>query len=360
MEEVSLDKEERSYKSEYNSAELNNAIRSINTITTKSLNVPVSEVISLKGNTATINGNLHPAESKGFDYQNTVYEQSLYQKRIIDKQSELISIGEDIRFFASAPLLTKNKETLGCLVIVDYKERKLNAQELSLLDDLADMTVQILEKHQKIQQLQEIFTDFIHKTVHDLKNPFTSIALTTELLKRKADDVKMVTGFADRLEKANNRVFTHLDTLKAAFPITNANFKLNIEEIQLNDLFNEISKDLARSYQITTDNQLPQIIYGDYKRLKEAIQLLIRYMLFLPEQKPTLSLNAYAEEDRAIIAVSNCQTETGLVLLTDEMDSIYVSISKKLVEMHKGKISVMNNAEHTQCNFYISLPLVPS
>ncbi|MNR01779.1 sensory histidine kinase CreC [compost metagenome] len=180
----------------------------------------------------------------------------------------------------------------------------------------------------------------MHKAIHDLKNPLTSISLTSELLKRKAEDPKMVISFCERLEKANQRLFANLEKLKFSFPVEDNHFKLVINEINLDELLSDI-KSTANKININTENKIEKNIYADYNRLKEAIILLIGYIH--PTEDSNVIMKCYSKDKQAIIQFSSPRSNF------DNQDT-NLTISKTLIEMHGGKTETDGNS------FVIYLP----
>ena len=228
------------------------------------------------------------------------------------------------------PIVSSTGSIVGHLILLDTDERNLSDDEKSILAAFVDNIADVIENHIQNQQLQLIFTDFIHKTIHDLKNPLTSISLTTELLKRKADDAKMVNNLSDKLDKANKRLFSNLEELKSAFPIDDRSYKLDNTIVNLGKLLAHIKVETSNiDLQIEQSSDLNT--YGDYNRLKEAIIQLINYI------KPNpLTIKLHLEGNTAVISMISSQKTTKNL-------SSALAISKTLIQMHKGKIETIEN-----------------
>lgn len=279
------------------------------------------------------------------DFQNTPVD--LDMARILSEtpnRGQIVSLNEHaikgipsaIKFHTNIPLTSSIQNTLGILTLLDTRERILSDEDISLIDGFAEACTDILEKHKENRRMQQVFTDFMHKAIHDLKNPLTSISLTSELLKRKADDAKMVVSFSERLEKANQRLFSNLEKLKYAFPVEDNSFKLVINEIDLGELLDEI-KNSAKNINIITENRIDKHIYADYNRIKEVIILLIGD--FSPNKSTDISIRSYSKEKQAIIAIASQSTNSG-------KDSTAFIVAKTLVDMHGGSIEIDENTYH--------------
>ncbi len=335
------------------SLDLKDIIGTINNMIAKGLNISMSKVLLNGENNLSI-----------FDHQGiktlsphqapAIYIESLSSSKTIVRNNITLESPETIKLYCSTPILSKRGETLGAIIAIDNQKDDANPTEIILLENTAQMAALILEKHFETQKIKKVFTDFIQKTVHDLKNPFTSIALTAELLKRKADDSKTVNTLAERIEKANDRVFTNLERLKSAFPVQNSSFKLNVEEISLTQLFEQIKQDLPE-YDLSTESKKEIVIYGDPHRLRDALTCLLQHLSTLSGLN-SMHLITTEKENHIEISITNHPTEH-FDLLEDEPQSNPLSIAKTLIEMHKGKINTAYNSQTGNYCFYISLPL---
>lgn len=336
-----------------NSLDLQDIIATINSIITKSLNVSTGQtLLNSRDNLSIIDHQniktLKPHQTPA------IYSETLSSSKTIIRNNITLESLETIKFYGSTPIRSKKGDILGAIIAIDNQKDGLNPTEIILFENTAQMAALILEKHFETQKIKKVFTDFLHKTVHDLKNPFTSIALTAELLKRKADDSKTVNTLAERIEKANDRVFTNLERLKSAFPIHNSSFKLNVAEISLPQLLEQIRQDVTE-YDISTENEKEIVIYGDPHRLKDALTYLLQHLSRISGLS-SMHFTSTERESHIEISIANHPSEH-FDLLEDEPQSNPLSIAKTLIEMHKGKISTAYNLQTGNYCFYISLPL---
>lgn len=62
------------------------------------------------------------------------------------RDNPLVSGPPHIRFYAGAPLVTSNGMRLGSLCVIDVKPRKLDAEQLMVLANFAEVVVREIEK----------------------------------------------------------------------------------------------------------------------------------------------------------------------------------------------------------------------
>ncbi|WP_113662287.1 sensor histidine kinase [Pedobacter nanyangensis] len=335
------------------SLDLYDIIGPLNNLIAKSINVSTGQILLNSGDSLSV---IYQKQIKSFepDQAPAIYHESLSSSKTIIRNNITLEGSETLKFYCSTPILSKKGDTLGAIIAIDSRKDDLNATEIALFENIAQIAAPILEKHFETQKIKKVFTDFLHKTVHDLKNPFTSIALTAELLKRKADDSKTVNTLAQRIEKANDRIFNNLERLKSAFPIHNSSFKLNVQEIILSQLLAQVKQDFTEGNAMVK-NEKEIAIYGDPHRLRAAFTHLLQHLSKLSGIN-NIHFTLTEKETHTEIAITNYPNEN-FELSTNEPQSNALSIAKTLIEMHRGKISTAQNPQTGSYCFYISLPL---
>ena len=90
-----------------------------------------------------------------------------------------------LKFYAGAPLVSKNGQTLGTLCVLHNKPHQLSRQQLDALKALSHQVISLLEQHRrnhllndKVQLLKTqnlTLQEFAHHAAHDLKSPLYTI-----------------------------------------------------------------------------------------------------------------------------------------------------------------------------------------
>lgn len=98
-----------------------------------------------------------------------------------------------IVFYAGVPLVNEDGFALGTLCVLDQKEHHLSIEQVSALKSLAKQVVDKIELKRKIAKLETANQDLINSNVliqkfasmaaHDIKNPLSSILLTSQLMR---------------------------------------------------------------------------------------------------------------------------------------------------------------------------------
>lgn len=324
-----------------NENSLAKSLNAINRLATKSVEIAMVKIAFFYHDELTFVDNEQAAQY-GSDLEEEIIKGNLNKKEVfISEKFPFTDNRKEINCYASIPLVSTTGSILGLFIVFDTKPYSFTDGDIALLKDFAQLTVDTIEKHTENEKTQRVFIDFLHKTVHDLKNPLTSISLTSELLKRKAEDTKTVISFSERIERASQKLFASLENLKVAYPIENNGFKLNLTEINLDDFLVNIQQSISTA-DIKIENTIDTGIYAEYNRLKEAITQIVNHIL-TSEEINTIPIKSYQKDDEAVIEITSGQTIN--------FNSTALIIAKTLIGMHKGKLTV------TTSSYTVSLPL---
>jgi signal transduction histidine kinase len=107
----------------------------------------------------------------------------------------LVTGEPNITFYAGVPLITEDGVSLGTLCVIDHEKKELTAQQTESLKTLARLVVDKLELRRKMLHLENINKELLSANVliqkfaamaaHDIKNPLSSILLTSQALKMR-------------------------------------------------------------------------------------------------------------------------------------------------------------------------------
>jgi len=92
--------------------------------------------------------------------------------------------GTDVRFYASAPLFTKDEILTGTFIVTDNKPNYLDHKQLVFLQALANQAARIveLERSKEINDvLKNRMEQIIFKIAHDIRNPLGALKNIIEL-----------------------------------------------------------------------------------------------------------------------------------------------------------------------------------
>lgn len=292
--------------------------------------------------------------------------------------SENPFVKNGVRFYAGAPLRTKEGLPLGTICVLDTEPKQVTEQQLKMLETLASIVMDQLELRLTLRKAMRTQVDMMNRVVHDLKNPNTTISLSAELIKKRADDPKIVGNFADRIKNSANGVLVSLNKLLDLSQIENGSFRLSLEEVDIIKILATCKKNFERiaaqkQQRISISSSGKTTISADSNRLQEAFENLLSNALKFSHPNSEISLRVTATEQELIVEFS----DQGLGLNEEDMAKLFtkfaklsayptakehsnglgLSIAKMLIELHHGKIWAESKGKDQGTSFFVSLPV---
>ncbi len=127
-----------------------------------------------------------------------VVEDAKKDKRFAN--NALVTGDPNITFYAGVPLITEDGHALGTLCVIDSDKKNLTDQQTSSLKILAKQVIDKLELRRKIMHLEAANQELLNSNVliqkfasmaaHDIKNPLSSILLTSQALKIRQEKIQ--------------------------------------------------------------------------------------------------------------------------------------------------------------------------
>lgn len=337
--------------------DIKSSLHMLMNISVKSFSVPICQIYLINGDCLTLRANEKNIQHKTTHLKEP-YLQSITDNRAIILKDVVLEETEDAVFFACAPMVSKTGSPIGGLAIIDHNTQQLTANHIALLEDLALMASKILEKHKVSLQLQNVFTDFIHKAVHDLKNPNTSILLATELLNRKINDQQTIVKLAGSIETSCQKALIKLDKLYTHLLLAHE-FGLKIQEIDIDEFLDSLKTEYTQ-YPLAVSSTCKKVFYADKNRLQQAVINILHHLsAHTPMEKP-LYLSAYQAESNLIFEIKNKDISFSLnkAKVADNL-SDYLYLAKILAVMHQGIVLKADTDAENGHFYYISIPFPP-
>jgi len=107
-------------------------------------------------------------------------------------ENPLVTGDTNIVFYAGVSLVNEAGCALGTLCVIGHEQRQLSDRQLSALKTLSKQALMLMELRRKTTLLEHqnlmlernnaALQEFARRTVHDLKNPLTSIILNSQAL----------------------------------------------------------------------------------------------------------------------------------------------------------------------------------
>ncbi|TNC82479.1 MAG: histidine kinase [Oleiphilus sp.] len=130
----------------------------------------------------------------------------------------LVTEGPNIRFYAGAPLVTREGLSLGTLCVIDREPKELDARQRKALETLSKQVVRQLElrlQYRRLKRMNEEREKFYAILAHDLRSPFTGILGFSRILKESAPSLgpDKIVELSDQILNSSLTLFQLLDEI---------------------------------------------------------------------------------------------------------------------------------------------------
>ena len=267
-----------------------------------------------------------------------------------------------------------------CIVFNDVTNRK-NAeqkfqqahQELQVLNKTLERKVE--QRTKEINQLLKHKDEFIHQLGHDLKNPLGPLINLLPILQRGEDDPRkqeMFTVINRNVGYMKNLVTKTLELARLNSPHTQFTFEpMNLSE-KVNGII-ETNKLTFKQENILIKNEIPSDlnISADNLRIEELFTNIINNAVKYTSSKGTITIDAEKENEMITVSIA----DTGIGMTKDQIEHMFdefykadpsrhdfdssglgMSICKRIVEKHDGKIWAESQGPGKGSTFYVRLP----
>ncbi len=288
---------------------------------------------------------------------------SFYDVPLIHKGGHLVAVEMQVY-----PIFDENKTFIGYSgVLRDIALRKLN-EELRRSKEIA-------EGMSKLKQ------EFLDNISHEIRTPLNAIIGMTEIMGKKDMDDEQL-QFMDAIKKNGNTLLSLINNVLDLSKMEAGKLLLNPDVLDLDEMLNDLfvafmslanSKGLILDFKI--DPNLPKYIEMDGLRIRQVLlNLLSNAVKFTDSGYVRLEMST-TELINGKTNISIKIVDTGIGISNDEIDLIWESfvqsknnnrlkhggsglgldISKKIIELMKGSISVESEMNKGTC-FTILLP----
>lgn len=234
------------------------------------------------------------------------------------------------------------------------------------------------------QRIDRERREFVSNVSHELRTPLTSVRSYIEALSEGIDDAETEAHFFNVAQKETDRMIRMINDLLNLSRMDSGRVKLNLELVNLNELFNYI---LNRFDMILdgNDEQKPQKNYTikreftakdlwvelDTDRFTQVIDNIMNNAIKYSPDGGVITCRMLESNNQVILSIS----DQGLGIPRKDLNHVFdrffrvdkarsraqggtglgLAISKEVIEMHQGKIWA-DSIEGKGSTFYISLP----
>lgn len=281
------------------------------------------------------------------------------------RENTLVTDDPNIRFYAGAPLITKDGHGLGSLCVIDHKPRDNTSEEqIDLLETMAQVVVDMLELRRisiNERLASEAKSKFLANVSHEIRTPMNGIIGTASLLQQTnlAPDqrryIDLICDSGDSLLMLVNDVLDLSKMEAGKLRLSEERFNLKSLMDGVVGLFEGAAKDKNIMLSLDYDHNAPQNFISDPMRLKQVVWNLVSNAIKFTSQG-SVTLRVSTQKDQVKIAV----IDTGIGIADDRKAEVFkdfaqvhevgldtnyggtglgLAISKRLVELLGGQIS---------------------
>src|SRR5690554_6394214 len=295
------------------------------------------------------------------------------------KNHPMVAGETGVRFYAGVPLVNEEGKRLGSLCVMDHNPRPFTSEQRRLLELVAGLLMQALEEEYRHRNELEVRNQMILSTVHDLKNPLAVIPLLGQMIKDHKEDPEMVLKLAIKIQQASMRLSRSIEEfLSNAGEQEVALQKTPMCKVGMQKLIKEVVRDnkplAARKKQLIHFRSEGECeVLGCRKKLKEILDNLLSNAIKYSFTSQNIWIELRVQNEMALLKVR----DEGVGLSTGDLHQLYLpsttlsarstagehssglglSIVKRVVEEHKGRIGVVSAGHAMGTTFTVELPL---
>lgn len=272
------------------------------------------------------------------------------------------------------PLIDENGEVYGVIeYLKDITAEKKLEEKLKRMNQSLEQRVD--ERTKEIQALLHQKDSFINQLGHDLKHPLGPFINLIPLLERDDSNPEHKEMYAV-LKRNTTHMKNIVSKLIRLAQLNAPSFKLSLDEI---DIFSELDISVAmykslfenRNISVDVNGQRPVVLQADRILLRELFDNLISNALKYSYDGGQITITVNQQENHVVVSIQ----DLGVGLSEEHITSIFnefykvdesrhdvesnglgMTIAKKIVEKHGGKIWAESHGLGKGSTFYFTLP----
>lgn len=251
--------------------------------------------------------------------------------------------------------------------IFDDQQRK--AGILYRITDMTDnylYTKQLIELKEEAERANEAKSSFLARMSHEIRTPINAVLGMNEMILREAES-DGIREYATNIHSAGKTLLSIINDILDLSKIESGKMELTESDYNMGNLLLDIENMISMraeeknlNFKIMTDPDMPKMLHGDEKRIKQCItNLLTNSVKYTHEGSVTLQVDFVNNSDESInlwVSVS----DTGIGIKEDDLYMLFdpfirldmrrnktiegtglgLSITKRLLEMMGGNLTV--------------------
>lgn len=240
------------------------------------------------------------------------------------------------------------------------------------LQGLMGSQQELMGNHQRLK------SQLLANLSHELRTPIHSIIGLADIVKEGTlPEGATITQYAEMIGSAGRRLMDTLSTMIDLAKLETNNISLDVRRVNLGKLFRKLTMEVKPDAKVHLDVRVPEdvsTIYGDAQWIELAFQHLISNAVkFTPNGEIRVDVSRSGEMLKVGVH------DTGVGIPKERLHEIFegfvqaahgvdrpfegsglgLAITRKIVELHGGRISV-ESAPGKGSHFFVTLPLKPT
>jgi two-component system sensor histidine kinase/response regulator len=270
---------------------------------------------------------------------------------------------------------------------ISYDENGLLKETTSIGEDITDQqkaTRDLIYAKELAEKASKFKSDFLSIMSHEIRTPMNAVIGTTNLLLTEnprpdqLDYLNILKFSGENLLAIINDILDYNKIEAGKLELNEVKFNLHTLMQQIKQTFAARAAEKKLGFELTIDNNIPQLLMGDQNRLSQILNNLISNAIkFTLKGGITIALKNERVNSKEVV-IKFTVADTGIGIAADNIDLIFdpfvqetavnnnnvdgtglgLAITKRLVNLHKGDISVKSQpGDGTTFTFTIALKL---
>lgn len=288
-----------------------------------------------------------------------------------------------MRGWLAAPMVGRDGKNLGLIQLSDKVEGDFTEDDESVLVQLAQMAAVAVENAGLLETLQHADRrkdEFLATLAHELRNPLAPIRMGLEVMKMSGNDAEELEEVRAMMERQTLQLVALVDDLLDLSRITRGKFELRKCRVALAEVVRsaiEASRPLVEEAGHRLEVELadaPIHLEADPNRLAQVVSNLLNNAAKYTPEGGRIRLSAQREGDQAVIRVQDngvgipAELQEQVFEMFAQLDrplekghvglGIGLTLVKRLVELHDGRIHVHSDGPGRGSTFTAHLPVI--